>query len=230
MIVGLLSFYDEHPDWLTRCIHSLPVDHLIAIDGAYRLYPDGKASSPPRQHEAIRDAAAAAGIPLTLHIPNTVWPGEVEKRNHLFEIAETMTGPADWYFVIDADEHVTATPPDLKARLAGTVFDVGAIHLTEPGHPRGTMVFPTHPKFFRAIHGLRAIGNHYTYTTPDGRKLWGNAKTDRLEPRADLTDLQVMHSKNLRHPDRYENARTYYLTRDEHGIEDMPADRSVLAA
>ena len=63
----------------------------------------------------------------------------------------------------------------------------------------------------------------------DGRKLWGNAKTDRLEPRADLTSVTVEHHNQLRHPDRRGAALEYYRTRDRHGIEELPADRSILA-
>ena len=133
-------------------------------------------------------------------------------------------------FVIDADEHITEAPAGIHATLGSTVFDVAAVTLTEPGWPLGTIVYPTHPKFFRAIRGLRARSNHFTYVTPDGRKLWGNAKTDQLEPRHDLTALKVEHLTKLRHTDRARAAQAYYDTRDRLGIEhDMPATRTVLA-
>lgn len=228
-IIALLSFYDETAEWLTRCIASLthlPVDGLVALDGAYELYPDAQPSSPPEQRAAIRRAARAHSIPLLLETPEQPWPGEVEKRNHLFTIAETTA--ADWYFVIDADEYITSAPADVPGRLAASPFDVAAVELKEPGHPLGTIVYPTHPKFFRAISGLRAVQDHFTYTTPDGRRLWGDQKKHRLEARHDLTDVKVTHENQLRHPDRRENALTYYRTRDTLGVEELPDRRSLL--
>jgi hypothetical protein len=228
-IVALLSWYDEDPAWLERCIRSLPqarVSALIALDGAYSLYPDAKARSHRSQHEAIERAAQAAGIPCQIHAPDAPWDGEVQKRNHLFDLAEQT--PADWYMVMDADEFIISAPKDVPARLARAPFDVAAVTLREPGHPLGTMIYPTHPKFFRAIPGLRAITDHFTYTTPDGRKLWGDAKRCHLEPRADLTSVTVEHHNQLRHPDRRKAALTYYETRDQAGIEELPTDRNIL--
>ena len=231
-LIALLSWYDEPTAWLTRCVSSLaqvPVDHVIALDGAYRYYPGAQPQSDPDEATAIRDAARTAGIPCEVHRPVTVWPTEMAKRNRLFEYAERVADPGDWYMVIDADEFVTAAPPDVHARLTATPFDVAAVTLDEPGHPLGTIRYATFPMLFRAIPQLRATGNHYTYTTPDGRKLWGNAKTDRLEPRADLTALTVEHHNQLRHPDRRQAALHSYTTRDTLGIEDLPPDRTILA-
>lgn len=225
-IVALLSWYDEHPDDLTRCTHSLtqiPVDHLIALDGPYQLY-GGPPRSHPDQWQTIRDAAT---FPTDIHTGG--WQGnEIEKRNHLFHLAEQATTLTDWYMVIDADEHVTNAPTDLHGQLASTPFDVATVTLIEPGHPMGTYAYQTFPMFFRAIRGLRCVTNHYTYQTPDGRKLWGNAKTDRLEPRH-ITTTTVEHRSHLRHPDRRQAALDYYRTRDEAGIEDIPTNRSLLA-
>lgn len=233
-IIALLSWYDEPIAWLERCITSLTragVTDLVAVDGAYALYPDAQPSSDPLQRLAICNTAHQHGIRYRIHTPPEAWAGnEVHKRNFLFEYAETQTRPqpGDWYLVIDADEHIIEAPQDVPARLAGSPFDVAAVTLREPGHPLGTMIYPTHPKFFRAIKGLRTVTNHYTYTLPDGRKLWGNAKTDRLEPRHDLTTVTVEHCNQLRHTDRRSNALAYYRTRDQAGIEDLPAERSLL--
>jgi hypothetical protein len=231
-ITALLSWYDETPAWLTRCIHSLnhlPTSHLIAIDGAYQLYPNAQAQSHPHQHQAIKHAAQAIGIPHHIHAPTQPWAGEVEKRNHLFELAEQTN--ADWYLVIDADEHITAAPTydHVHHQLDNTTFDVAAVTLTEPGHPLGTITYPTHPRLFRAIPGLRAVKDHFTYTTPDERKLWGDAKRARLEPRHDLTAIVIEHHKQFRHRDRREAANTYYTLRDNLGIEELPDHRPLLA-
>lgn len=232
MIAALLSWYDEPPQALRDLIGSLteiPVSRLVALDGAYALYPNGQHRSSSLQHAAIIHACEHHGISLTIEAPATVWHGnEVEKRNRLFELAETVAGPDDWYLVVDADEIVLQSPGDVHERLRSTPFDVGALELREPGHPLGTLVYPTHPKFFRAIRGLRAVKDHFTYTTPDGRKLWGDAKRDRLEPRADLTGVVMENRNQLRHPDRRKAALTYFETRDAAGVEELPAVRSLL--
>lgn len=194
-IIALLSFYDENPAWLERCILSLEhinCDRLVAVHGAYRHYPDAQAACDTGELRAISTAATVAGVHCTTIAPAKVWDTEIQKRNFMFEVAEQQARPQDWYFVIDADEFITSAPTNVKPRLAATPFDVAAVELKEPGHPLGTMMFPTHPKFFRAIPGLRAVNDHFTYTLPDGRKLWGDAKRCHLEPRADLT-LSLIH-------------------------------------
>jgi hypothetical protein len=45
-IWGLLSWYDESPSWLAEAVASFApmLDGLIAVDGAYALYPDARTS------------------------------------------------------------------------------------------------------------------------------------------------------------------------------------------
>lgn len=233
MIVALLSWYDEPPEALAAMVASLaliPVTRLVALDGAYALYPDGQPRSSSDQYQAFDTAARRHDIHLSIHTPATVWAGnETEKRSRLFELGEQVAGPDDWYMVIDADEQILQAPPDVPARLNATPFDVAGVTLLEPGHPLGTIVFDTFPMFFRAIPGIRCHRDHFTYRTPDGRNLWGDAKRARLEPRHDLTDLVVEHRNQLRHPDRRNAALGYYRARDELGVEDLPAERSLLA-
>lgn len=225
-IIGLLSWYDEHPAWLERAIlslHKIPgLDHLIALDGAYALYPDGTARSGLEQYEAIHNAAAQNGIGLTIHTPTSVWRGnEIEKRTFLFRLADQIAqSKRDWLFVFDGDEEIKHVPTDLAQRLAGTsTFDVADVTLNEP-HPTGRRTEFRLPMFFRASLGLTVVGNHFTYRTPDGRNLWGNARTDRLEPRIDLTDMRVDHYTHFRPTDRNTAAKAYYTARDLAQIED----------
>ena len=217
MICALLSFYDEPPDALHRAVTSLrlaAVDQLVCLDGAYALYPDGHPSSELEQHDAIKQAAAKQRIRCVVREPNTVWRGnEIEKRTRLFELGERVTEPTDWYLVIDADEEITQAPADLHAQLDDTPLDVAQITLHENGQ---TIQFP---KFFRALRGLHCHANHYTYRTIDGRHLWGNARTMRLEPRLPIPDMHVVHHVGERAPERTQAARTYYAVRDEQRIE-----------
>ena len=228
MIVALLSWYDEPVEWLERMILSLqrvPVDLLIALDGSYKLY-GGPPLSPGDQWDAIRDVTNKVDLPTEIRYGG--WRGnEVEKRNRLFELGEESG--ADWYFVIDADEEVLQAPENVHEQLRATPFDVGAIVLDEPGHPMGTIRYPTFPMFFRAISGLRCERAHYRYRTPDGRLLWGDAKRDRLEPRHMLQDFYVEHRMNLRHPDRRRAAQVYYEKRDAAGFEELPTERWITA-
>lgn len=211
-LVALLSFYDEPPEFLHRMISSLPqagITDLVALDGAYALYPNGTASSPEEQHDALDEACTAAGIRLHLHIPATTWHGnEVEKRTRLFELGERVTSEHDWYLITDGDEEIRNADPYLAGHLAGTVFDVAQCELIEPDKTH-----PGFPKFFRAIRGLHCKANHYTYATPDGRYLWGNAVTTRLEPRIPV-DVSIIHHAKARSPRRRTASVGYYLHRD----------------
>lgn len=222
-IIALLSWYDEDPAWLYRAITSLQhiphVAHLVAIDGAYELYPGGQPRSSLDEVEAIHRATTALDIGLTLVQPSTTWQGqECEKRTALFRYADQVAQPGDWYLVLDADEEITSAPADLLERLnALSTISAGEVTFEEPG-PFGPKQYPI-PILFRAIPGITVQGNHFTYVTPDGCKLWGNAVHDRLEPRVSVLDLIVKHYAGMRHPDRRDAAKAYYTTRDEQGIE-----------
>lgn len=210
-IVGLLSFYDEPEAFLHRLIASLPlagVDHLVCLDGRYSTFPALEDVSPSEQHEAIEAACAMADIGLTLHIEGP-WASEIEKRTALFAAGEKHTTSDDWYYVCDGDEQVTHAQ-HVHDVLDHTPFDVAQVRLA------GRQACDQFPKYFRAIRGLHVYANHYTYRTPEGRYLWGNARTTRLEPRA-IIDLTVMHHE--RTPRRRTQAIGYYTMRDRDHLE-----------
>lgn len=233
-LVGLLSWYNERPSWLSACITSYAqagVTHLVAIDGAYALYPDGTARSTSLEHEAITDTCDALNLHLTLILPDGTWAGnEVEKRTALFRHAEVLTDPSDWLIVMDADEIVTSAPADLHDTLADTPYDAAEVTLWQrdtldtPGAASAAQQFPHDPrsqhpirKLFRAARGLHCAGNHYTYRTGDGRNLWGE---HRLELAHDLTQgFHIEHRSIHRAMHRRQQARDYYERRDRHGIE-----------
>jgi hypothetical protein len=237
-LIVLLSWYDEHPSWLENAILSLKpldVDHIVALDGAYALYPDGKAESSQEEYEAIRQAGHEIGAVVDTYTPPNVWHGnEIEKRNYLFRLGwehvlaggEVETIP--WFMVFDADEAVKRAPDNVKDRLGASPFDVGAVTLNEPGHPMGTVTFATFPMFFRA-QPIEVRGAHFRYFAQDGRQLWGDAIRDQLEPRADLTDVVIEHRKLFRATDRKKAATTYYENRDASGVEDLPAERMLIS-
>lgn len=232
-ILVLLSFYDERPEWLSACVASCAkfADHVVAVDGAYGLYPDGAPASPAGQAEAIWHTAGALGMGVTLLAPQTVWAGnEVHKRSTMFALAETIAASDDWYFVMDADQVVSDVRCDLKARLEATDLDAGEVmfwcHREQHDPQERPFVSPMLERqgavrvLFRAIPGLRVQGRHYQYVTPDGRILWGDYPTERAEDLQD--DIHIEHRCHLRDLGRAKAARDYYRRRDELKIE-VPA-------
>lgn len=233
-IVAALSWYREDPDWLHETVTSLRkagVSHLVALDGAYALYPGGTPSSHPAEYRALEHAADRAGIGLTIETPPTVWQGgEIEKRTRLFALAnEHCVEGEDWIFIIDGDEVIIDAPEDLHQVLAGSPFDVAQATYVEFDGP-DTMEgrFPRRfqiPKFFRA-QPITVVGNHFTYRTDDGRLLWGNALRSHLEPRIPLDDVFLIEHRTWeRERKRHENAHAYYAARERHGIERGTCDR-----
>jgi hypothetical protein len=227
-IVALLSWYEENPEWLADMVAGLElagVDRLVALDGAYALYPGATPQSHPSQKEAIRGACDGF-CPVDIYTPTEVFKGnEVQKRSMLFELGEQVTTEDDWYLVIDADETVTSIPDDFRQRLAQTPLDVAQVTFVEARNeasppPSAWQRKSRYPIriMFRAIRGLRVKTNHWTYVTPDGRRLWGqNRRT--LEPALDLTDLEIFHRSDLRHEERRADQYRYYATRDERKVE-----------
>jgi hypothetical protein len=220
-LVALLSFFDEEIAPLERLIASLPlagVTHLIALDGRYEMFPAPYNTSPREQVDAINAACKRVGIecmafsalpPLAQWAP---WHSEMEKRSYLFRLGELVATTDDWYLIVDADEEIISAPPDLHQQLATTTFDVASVTLDQAKPLHGF------PKFFRAIRGLHVTGNHYTYATPDGRYLWGNALTTRLQPRLPL-DMVIRHHEHERTMARRTAKVGYYAMRDNAGVE-----------
>lgn len=213
-ILGLLAFYDEQPEHLVEAIASLAdagISQIIAVDGAYQLYPDAQPASPPDQHEAIIDTAQTKGIGCTLHIPAQPWAGnEIEKRTVMFAIAHALAMPyEDWLWVHDSDE-VVIHHNNLPGALEATDKDVCAVLHGEPGvRPRSERrLFRAHPQ------GIQVKRAHYLYFDGDGRVLWGPGQIDR-----DLLDVQILHRPRLRTQQRRDNRDVYYehrlLTRAE---------------
>ena len=233
-IIGLLSFYDEPVADLTACVQSLHaagVDHVVACDGAFALYPDGKPASHPNQHAALVLACRQLGVGLTLHVPSEVWAGnEVQKRSFTFSLGWAVARDGDWFWVMDADQVVTRVPPDFKERLAATEYDAAAVEFLDVVALRANQrdwpaCFDVRD-LFRAQE-IRVETNHCTYIAGDGRLLWGgngDIKTEhagaKLEPCLDLTDVvRVEHRPDRRPSDRQLGKLQYYARRDEEKVE-----------
>lgn len=215
-IVGILAWYDEKPEWLAGVIAGLShaqVSHLIAVDGAYGLYPGGRPYSGSTQHNVILETCTALQIGCTIVTPQEQWFGnEVEKRNHAFALAETLTTEEDWYFLIDADHFVTSAL-GMHLYLERTDCDVGEVRFFERYEGVEDGAAPLRC-VFRAIRGLRFDSNHYTYRTPDGRDLHSPSVAAE-----NLSMVEVEHRTMHRDSYRKELQKRYYQRRDEVGAE-----------
>lgn len=234
-IVALLAFWDELPTWLGQTVASCGrlCDHVIAVDGAYELFPAGRGSSGSAQHEAIVGAAEAAGLGLTLWVPNEKWQGnEVAKRSFMFDLGRLVArDPEDWFLIIDADEVIVDVPADAREQLEQTDrvaahyglvddFDLGRAS-TDHDALRWVPMHCTHHVrgLYRNLPGLRVEGEHYRYIADlDGEPtdLWEGV--DAL----DLRHLLISHRHGRRPSDRNQRAREYYQIRDLAGAERAP--------
>ncbi len=114
MIVGVLCWYHEMPEQLATCVSgfSRVCDQIVAVDGAYALYPQAKPRSHPVQASTILHAAESAGVGCIIHRPREVFYGnEVEKRNLALSLARPFK--PDWVLVFDADFQVVECHPEL---------------------------------------------------------------------------------------------------------------------
>ena len=230
-IIGLLSFYDENPQWLRDAITTYArcgITHYVCVDGAYFLLQDGKAASPRKQHKAIIDTCANLGVGLTLHVPETVWmENEVEKRTFMFQLADTIkTSDNDWVCVIDADEAVEQ-PVDLRRELAGITQNVAELTLVDR-YSQDDPVIKANPgmplecqqpirKLFRA-RGIHCAGNHFTYVDGDGNILWCHQISGLAEAH-EIPTLRVLHRSRERNLARHRQQYAYYQTRDKLNAE-----------
>lgn len=217
-LVGIVPWYDESPAMLAACVGSLAragVTHVVAVDGAYALYPGGKRSSAWDQHDAIRGACVGAGVGLTLHVPEDVWHGnEVGKRSFCLRLAEQVTSADDWYFVMDADQVVTTSLGLLETLEDNADWDVAEVRF----HDTDTDSLCGYPVrcLFRAIRGLHVQGTHRTYATPSGKRFSWNAE---LGSALDLSFVEVEHLVTGRSRERVSARDAYYERRDRLGIE-----------
>lgn len=224
-IAAILSWYDEHPDDLRRMIHSLAglCDQIIALDGAYALYPDAKPYSPDEQLDTIEQAARDAGLLSYIEQPPEPWEGnEVGKRAALFDIARRRS--ADWVLRIDADEHIAhADSAQARARLNHTTCDAAEVTVTGI-HPSGierkagnTYTGP-HRMIFRLLPALTVLDVHWRYIDlHTGRDLWG--PRDWQTPALDLTSTITIEHLPRTNQARTERADAYYQARAATGIE-----------
>lgn len=237
-VVGLLAWFDESPSWLaTACAGFARVcDEIVAVDGAYSLYPKGRARSRPDQSEAILAACEAAEVGCTVHRPRQTFAGqEVQKRNLLLGLAAPLE--PDWVVVFDADMHVMQARPEIvRDVLANTDADVatytildGADMLAEPGRAelaaRVNVDTEWTNKFrgiYRWLPGLEYGPTHFSVSGwRDNERVWlRGAKNDEIAEPVHLgPDLVVHHRRAARALVRNQAADIYLQARRHAGHE-----------
>ena len=116
-VIGLLNWFDESPSWLATAVagHARICDTIIAVDGAYHLYPNARPASHPRQAEAIMHTAEAGGAACIIYRPTSIWWGnELAKRNQLIRLAGSLELTTDdWLLIFDADNHILTIDPEM---------------------------------------------------------------------------------------------------------------------
>lgn len=232
-IIATLCFYDEPPTWLAAVVTSSArlCDHIVAVDGAYMLFPGArtKPTSSAMAHEAMIEAARAAGIGLTLHAPTEPWSGnEVEKRSLMLQLAATVgTVGKDWVFTIDGDEIITYASDLVHSDLEQTDLHVATVTTVESSpdandQQRAAYEAGARPyrHLMRLLNNLRCVGAHWVYMgeTPDGDTvcLQGVPGLHDTEDALDLTHaVRKEHRHAWRSRERLNAASSYYTLRDQ---------------
>lgn len=226
-VIGLLSWFDEPCAGLLANLESMAragVDHIVAVDGRYALYPADHNVSEANEYAAIILACRELGMGCTIHQPSGPWEGgEVEKRTHLFALGWTVAEPGDWFWVQDADQVVMRVPDDFKERLAATEHDVAEVQILDTVALRADQA--DWPAYFSMAALFRAqpitVGPaHCQYRAGDGTLLWGFEGDTRIASALDLSgSVLVEHRPDRRPHERLHAKLVYYAERDAAGVE-----------
>ena len=184
IVTAALSWWNEKPEDLVACVKGMAqvADRVVAVDGAYRRYPNATARSDGSQVEAIRETALANGLDPLIIQPSRTWTGEIEKRSALFALAAAHS---DWVIVVDADHIISADRDDVRRDLRFAEVDVFDVPFLTPvsgpvekksatnWHKQQANVETRYPLILRALPGLSVERRHWWYVAyKDGRKVW----------------------------------------------------------
>lgn len=199
-------WYDENSDLLYDLVRSVAdvCSHVVAVDGAYALYPDARGRSSADQAEAITLAARQVNLGLTLYQPAEPWQGnEIEKRNFALSLANIAK--PDWLLILDGDERLL-TAPKLHEQLENTTETSAVVKHYFDDRSEGNC-----RKLYRApVH----IGSwHAEYIGAEGQSIQSDDKALWLD------GVVVEHRKSRRSLERQAAADHYYKLRDEQKIE-----------
>lgn len=219
-IVCMLNWFDEQPHQLRRRVREafmIGCTHVVAVDGAYALFPGSREFSSSSQGKEITDTAFFYKLGCIIYKPEVVWAGnEVEKRQNMLDICLAITTDDDWLFLMDADFHIEPPFVNMTKLLAKHPGRFGDVLLTNSDQDAGW--YPVR-LLYRAVRGMHLTTNHYTYHYPDGdQTVMNNPRGDDLE-RGLKIPIRVRHEPNNRLPGRRERQVAYYERRHQDGIE-----------
>lgn len=224
-LIALLSWYDERTDWLAELVASMAragVDHVVAVDGAYALYPQAGGTSGSQQAQVVTACAVGAGMGVTIHVPQGPWIGnEVEKRSALFSLGGVIAEPGtDWFWVCDADE-VIAQAAGVREQLERSDLAVAEVlveeHVAQGAYEWNRAVIR---KLFRAHPaGIRVEHHHARYVNGDGDVLEDRGHPLGQVEAKSLWDVKIHHRPGDREEYRTAKRLSYYETRRNLAIE-----------
>lgn len=223
-IITMLSWYNEEFNLLRETIRGAAAcgsTELVAVDGAYALYPNAAPRSKWGQVTWIDTLCQRDGMGLTLRRPSGPWEGnEVAKREAMLQLALTIADEGDWLMILDADHHVAECNIDVAAALSGTDLNVAEIGFYESVDATGKPMLYEISTFIRAIPGTHMGTNHYTYIFPNGTTSTilraGGGTALRLDLRQGVV---LKHAVYEQPPERRERQTAYYDDRDRLGVE-----------
>lgn len=230
-IHALLSWYEEPYSCLAATVSSLKglCDSVIAVDGAYALFPGSlhRPNSGPEQANVIASVCHSLRMDVTIHQRGEPWwKNEAEKRGFMFTLGETVSEPEDWYFLIDADETVSGIPGDARERLEASDLLAAECQMWEKDYlhvlPDGTQVgaLGVHPirRFWRALRGIEVGPAHHQFHVGD---IWLSdaGRPYLLGEALAMHDLKMEHHNVFRSDERLALKARYYAHRESLGIE-----------
>lgn len=238
-LIALVSWYDESPSWLASCVAGIGrfCDFVIAVDGAYALYPGARPRSHPQQVEAIVHTAEAMDIGCLVYQPDTIWfDNELGKRNKSIALAATVAEPGDWIAVIDADYHLLRCNPEIvRHELDETESQVATYTLLDGKDFLGMADLERYAQtvnidtewtirtrdLYRWNPTLKVGPAHWCYSAVvDGRREWLRGPYTSALDAIDLgASLAFYHRTQDRALSRREAAAGYYKAREVNKIE-----------
>lgn len=232
IVTAALCWFDEPLQQLEDCIRGLPTvaDRVVAVDGGYARYPDTAAASPAEQAAVIRETAADVGLDCIIHVPDTVWAGQVAKRSFTLQLAtEDADWRSDWFMAVDAD-HIWTGPRELirkelrmtHAHTDGLLVDMYtpsnnsrpiAVSAAGAWHAKHAGQLKSPQRIFRSHPGVRVERYHWWYSALKGNQrvwLWGG---DKSLPSAKVVEMKspmlVEHRCLFREPLQIERNRKF---------------------
>lgn len=225
-VYGLLNWYEEPPEWLAAVVASMSkiCDGVVAVDGAYYLFPNALRHpvSGAVQATTIMETALSLNMSCTIHVPGEPWMGnEVEKLNEILRIAPGIP-MEDWYFRLDADELLTTVPDNAREQLETTEKHVVDLRLWERIETFGQTGMSPIRRLYRVLPGMSfGPAHHIISGFVDGERVYvSDLENPRHQiPALDMPDLMMEHRGHMRPKARRDDKEWYYRKREEFGIE-----------